>query len=122
LTHRDPIETIRQGLVENMRSDHRDETDAGDVLQLLSEVGEAGAEPVVLLLDQFEQFFVHYKRRKERQAFIQLMANWYRGMPANPVKILVCLRGDFSDRLIELQKAMGYSLGPQESFRLEKFE
>jgi len=122
LTDGDPVESIRQGLVEHLRSGRSEEVDIGDVLQLLSKAGESDAKPLVLLLDQFEQFFVHYKRKNERQAFIQLMTDWYRGRFTNSVKILVCLRGDFSDRLIELQKTMGYSLGPQESFRLEKFE
>src|SRR5262249_55243642 len=36
-------------------------------------------------------------------------------------KLVVCLRNDFLDRLIELQKQLGYSLGPHQSFRLEKF-
>jgi hypothetical protein len=31
------------------------------------------------------------------------------------------LRSDFLDRLIELQKLLGYSLGPHQNFRLEKF-
>ena len=38
------------------------------------------------------------------------------------MKILICIRGDFLDRLNELQKAMAYSLSPMQSFRLERFE
>jgi hypothetical protein len=75
--------------------------------------------PLLLLFDQFEQFFVHYKRKEDRQPFIQALQEWY--YSGLPVKIVVCVRGDMCDRLVELQYALGYSLGPQEVFRLEKF-
>ena len=120
-TDLNPLESVRQALLEHTRL-YTEETETGEVLELLNKAGKLNAEPVVLLFDQFEQFFVHHKRRTERETFVQLMADWYKARPTSPVKILICLRGDFSDRLIELQKAMGYSLGPQESFRLEKFE
>ncbi|MCI0693810.1 hypothetical protein L0337_17610 [candidate division KSB1 bacterium] len=38
-----------------------------------------------------------------------------------PAKILFSLRSDFYYRMDELQKTMGYSLGPQDTFELQKF-
>lgn len=49
------------------------------------------------------------------------MKAWYSAGNLKQVKILISIRGDLADRLIELQKALGYSLSPQEVFRLEKF-
>jgi tetratricopeptide (TPR) repeat protein len=35
--------------------------------------------------------------------------------------VLIGIRGDLSDRLVEIQKALGYSLRPMQVYRLEKF-
>ena len=80
-----------------------------------------GSPPLVLLFDQFEQFFVHHKRKEDREPFVQVLAHWYTSKARLSVKILVCLRGDFYAHLIELHKAMGYALVLQQSFHLEKF-
>ena len=113
-----PLASIRQALAEKLPQENPIET---DLLSLLQRAAPAGSRPLVLLLDQFEQFFVHPKAREEREPFVQALAEWYKRRPPLPVKVLLCLRDDFYGRLIELQKAMGYSLGPQQSFRLEKF-
>lgn len=119
-TDLDPLDSIRQALVEQTQSPET--TAAGDdLLSLLQAVVQVNSKPLVLFFDQFEQFFVHHKLKEQREPFIQTLATWYKHRPALPVKIIVCVRGDFKYRLDELQKAMGYSLGPQDSFTLEKF-
>jgi len=116
---RDPLDTIRKALVEQLQlPDNSIET---DFLKLLSRGVEAASKPLVLMFDQFEQFFVHFKQTQDRQPFVAALATWYRSPDPLPVKILVCIRGDLSDRLVELHHALGYSLGPQEVFRLDKF-
>jgi hypothetical protein len=77
--------------------------------------------PLVLLFDQFEQVFVQ-RTRAERESFVRELAQWYQEGSLNSAKILLCLRSDFVGQLVELQKAMGYSLGPQQVFRLEKLD
>jgi len=119
-TDSDPLELIRQAFGEKF-SLPRNELEGYDFVSLLKSATSAGSKPLVLLFDQFEQFFVHQKQKEEREPFIQSLAQWFRQNPSLPVKILICLRGDFYDRLIELQKAMGYSLSPQQNFRLENF-
>jgi len=117
-TNQDPLLSIRRSLDEGSPAAAGGE--APTLAALLEAHGREGGGPLVVIFDQFEQFFIHRKRR-ERRAFVEALAEWYRrGDPR--VKLVACVRSDFSDRLIELQKAMGYSLGPQESFRLEKFE
>ena len=119
-TELDPLDSVRQALAEKFQL--RPEQLAGeDLPALLAIVAPVGSPPLALLFDQFEQFFVHRQRKEERQAFVQALADWYQGRPASQAKILLCLRDDFYGRLIELQRAMGYSLGPQQSLRLEKF-
>lgn len=118
-TNQEPLLTIRHALTEQWAVAAED--DGAPFAALIGAATRSDARPVVLLFDQFEQFFIH-RRRAERRAFIETLAEWYRHEQTPPIKILICIRSDFSDRLIEMQKVMGYSLGPQESFRLEKFE
>jgi tetratricopeptide (TPR) repeat protein len=116
---RHPIDTIRSALMEQLKLP-KDKVATADLLSLLAVAEEAIAKPLILLCDQFEQFFVHHKHRSDRQPFIQALTDWYRTETLS-VKIVVCIRGDMCDRLVELHQALGYSLGPQEVFRLEKF-
>ncbi|MGH9852361.1 MAG: ATP-binding protein, partial [Blastocatellia bacterium] len=119
-TELDPIEAIRQAFLEQLAPPDKDK-----LLLSLPEMLEAAArleaKPLVVILDQFEQFFVHRPRRKDRAPFLAAMEEWFKRQAALPVKIVVCLRSDFLDRLIELQKLLGYSLGWRQNFRLEKF-
>jgi predicted NACHT family NTPase len=120
-TETEPVETLRTALVEaNLISVEASESNT--LVELLDACKLSGDVTLVLLFDQFEQFFLQNKRSNQRRPFIQGLAEWYRSRSNQPIKILVCIRSDFSDRLIELQKVMGYSLGPQENFRLAKFD
>ncbi len=119
-TDLDPVAAIKQafieqkvGIPENMPAD-------APLSTLLKGVTQSDAKPLVLLLDQFEQFFVHFKRESRRRPFIRELNEWYRNGRALPIKILICIRGDFLDHLSELQEAIGYSLGPQQKFRPEQ--
>ena len=70
------------------------------------------------MLDQFEQFFVQFQE-EARGAFIGELKAWYES-DVN-AKILIGIRGDLSDRLVEIQKALGYAVRPSQVHRLEKF-
>ena len=120
-THLDPLDSLRYALMEQIPLSS-DSLQGKDLLAILETVVNAEHKQVVLLFDQFEQFFVHRKLRKDREPFVQQMATWYQRQPRLAVKILVAIRSDFSDRLIEFQQAMKYSLGLQQNFRLERFE
>jgi formylglycine-generating enzyme required for sulfatase activity len=116
----DPMDSLRQALAEQLQLP-KDKIAPVDLIALLEAALSTDPKPLVLLFDQFEQFFVHRKTKEARKSFVQALAAWYKTRPPQPVKILVCIRGDYSDRLIELQKAMGYGLGVHNNFRLEKF-
>lgn len=120
-TEIEPLETLKTALAEgNVLPPESSENSS--VAQLLDACDLSGGTSLVLFFDQFEQFFLQNKRTKDRQPFIAGLAEWYRTRSNRAIKILVCIRSDFSDRLIELQKVMRYSLGPQENFRLAKFD
>ncbi|MEW6737511.1 MAG: hypothetical protein AB1489_39885 [Acidobacteriota bacterium] len=124
-TDLDPLLTVKQTLVKQLLIPENNH-DEMSLIELLKTVvspntRQSNPRPLILLLDQFEQFFVHQKRKKDREPFIQTLNEWYCHQPPLPIKIFISIRSDFADRLIELQKVMGYSLGPQQNFRLEKF-
>jgi hypothetical protein len=61
-------------------------------LPLLAMAAQTTSKPLVVLLDQFEQFFIHHKRKKYREPFVHALVAWYRQEPPLPVKILVCIQ------------------------------
>jgi len=117
----DPFESVRRACLKRL-SFADGAPDEADFQGLLRAVVAQDRTPVVFFFDQFEQFFVHRKRKKDREPFAQALARWFAEAQSMPIKILICVRGDFFDRLNELQKAMRYSLSPTQSFRLERFE
>jgi hypothetical protein len=72
LRDRAPVEEIRKtwgGLAEGARDD--------TLVALLNHAVQQAGKPLVLILDQFEQFFVQYKRPEERRDFIAALQGWY---------------------------------------------
>ena len=91
------------------------------LLLVLQQAATCQKRPLVLLFDQFEQFFVHQKRKEDRQPFIDGLAAWYRESEPLPIKILVSIRSDLLYQLDDLHQALGYALGPQEVVQIKKF-
>lgn len=60
--------------------------------------------PDLLLFDQSEQFFVHHPKRTEREPFLKMLADCFAG--GSPTKILIAIRGDLGDRIVEVQKEL----------------
>ena len=115
----DPLETIRRALADQLEIPL-------DWLglpfgELLHQAVNNTGKPIVLLCDQFEQFFVHYKRKEDREPFIQALTAWYNTPALNQVKLLVSVRADLLHELYALHTALKYNLGPQDLTKLEKF-
>jgi tetratricopeptide (TPR) repeat protein len=117
----DPGETIERAMRDALKIQAPDLRDA-DLMGLFTAATQVVSKPIVLFFDQFEQFFVHQKYKQDRELFVRVLTHWYQQGTDLPIKIVVGIRGDFVDRLAELQKTMGYSIGPGQNFRLEKFE
>ncbi|QUY42107.1 AAA family ATPase [Acaryochloris marina] len=119
----EPLAAIRQALAEQLEIPMEwltTETDAHPFLALLTQAVTAADKPVVLFLDQFEQWYVHAKQPEDRQPFLQGLMAWYK-QPTPPVKILVSIRSDLFFHIVEIQKALHFDLGPQDVFQLAKF-
>ncbi|MEL7406986.1 MAG: ATP-binding protein, partial [Cyanobacteria bacterium J06558_2] len=119
-TNQEPLATIYQALEAEFSTPELS-INQQDLLKILSWAVDAAGQPLILIFDQFEQFFVHYNQKIDRKPFIDALTSWYCGSAFLPVKIIISIRGDLADKLIELQKALGYSLSPYEVFRLERF-
>ncbi len=116
----DPIVSIQGALAEQANMSE-EKIDPNNFLPALARIIAAQSQTLVLLFDQFEQFFVHFQRDEGRQPLIGLLRDWYQNGANLPVKIVFCLRDDFYARHVELQRAMGYSLSAQNNFELKKF-
>jgi HEAT repeat protein len=119
LSELNPAESIGQALVQELRLPNGG-SGRVDLHTLLNVGAPEDAEPLVLILDQFEQIFVHHKSKSN--PFFQELANWYQKGPVLPVKIVLSVRSDFALRMLQLLNLMGCSLGPQQSWLLEKLE
>ena len=122
---REPMLTITQAVAEQLELPLdwllSEAAQQDGFLKLLVKLTDHTDQPLILLLDQFEQFFVHHKRKEQRQPFIQALRGWYRSDQPLPVKIVASIRSDLMYELDAIHQALGYSLAPQEVFRLEKF-
>ncbi|WP_299485892.1 hypothetical protein [Acaryochloris sp. IP29b_bin.137] len=119
----EPLVAIQQALAKQLEVPMEwltTETDAHPFLELLTQAVTAAEKPVVLFLDQFEQWYVHAKQPEDRQPFLQGLVAWYQ-QPTTDVKILVSIRSDLYFHIVEIQKALDFNLGPQDVFQLAKF-
>ncbi|TVQ22591.1 MAG: NACHT domain-containing protein, partial [Leptolyngbya sp. DLM2.Bin15] len=124
----EPLETIRQAVadqlevpVEWLTGTAVEPSHGAAFIHVLTQARQAADQPIVLLFDQFEQVFVHNPRKDDRAPFVQAMTAWYKTSALDTVKVLVSIRADLLHELYELQEALGYSLGPQDLFKLERF-
>lgn len=118
-----PLAAIRQAIAKQLEIPMEwltAETDVHPFLELLTQAVTAAEKPMVLFLDQFEQWYVHAKQPEDRQPFLQGLMAWYQ-QPTSDVKILVSIRSDLYFHIVEIQKALDFNLGPQDVFQLAKF-
>lgn len=118
LTDTAPLESICRAL--NTSKNGR--TDGQSLSGLLAGAENSGSRPITLILDQFEQFFVHNKTKSLRKAFVAQLTEWNRNNASLRSKILISIRGDYLNRMGEFQKEMKYALTPYNNLSLEKFE
>jgi tetratricopeptide (TPR) repeat protein len=112
----DPLATIRGALVETLKLP-KAEVEALGLIELLNKGFGAASEgspnfkSLILIFDQFEQFFVYTDNAERRSAFIQALASWYGNNELKEkVKILVSIREDWFARMDEIQAALNYTL------------
>ncbi|MEM6503767.1 MAG: ATP-binding protein, partial [Cyanobacteria bacterium P01_C01_bin.89] len=121
-TEREPLETIRRALVSGIEALEWEDVADKNLREMFEAAVMATDRPLLLILDQFEQFFVHFARQGDREAFVQEVAAWYQDPNPAAVGMLIGIRDDWFARLFEFQRALGCVWGPQDIFSLRKFE
>ena len=77
-------------------------------------------EPIgVLLLDQFEQFFLHQRMPAQRRPLIDALTRW--SQPHSGVQVLVSIRAENLWQMFEIQQQVNYQFSNQSYFNLTKF-
>ncbi len=68
-SNRDPVETIYQTLVKELKISET-AINHQNLLEIFSLAVASADKPLILIFDQFEQFFVHCKQKSDREPFI----------------------------------------------------
>jgi hypothetical protein len=76
---------------------------------------------VFLILDQFEQFFLHYGRQEQAEPFLSFLQEWWTLHPASQLRILVSIREDYLGKLALIQERLEYVQTVHNHIRLRKF-
>ncbi len=112
----DSLETVKDAFVDSLSLDNA-EVESLNFIQLLKKGIETASQScedfkcLILVFDQFEQFFVYTDDKIRRDSFIQELVTWYNDNElTEEVKILVSIREDWFARLDEIQEALNYSL------------
>ncbi len=115
-----PLDSIKQHITEN--TDETSTEDTKTLLEMCQEKLRKGNRPIILILDQFEQFFVHHKTKTERKSFIKQVGELLNHKKTLPIKLLVSIRGDYFYLLNEFQNEIRYILTPHNNLSIKKFE
>ncbi|MCD9187304.1 MAG: hypothetical protein LUM44_12790 [Pyrinomonadaceae bacterium] len=116
-----PLDSVRQSL-NGFADDVPNAENETSLLELLRAAVKKDERPLVLIFDQFEQFFAHRKTKARRKDFIAQMSEWYRKRKTLPVTILISVRNDFVDHLRDFQSEMDYTLTLPNYLSIKKFE
>lgn len=120
LRNEPPIISIRKVLADQLAIDEVPEQQVSLKELLLWYMEKKGIANLMLIVDQFEQFFTQYKLAESQQPFIQQLKECYKELPQ--VKMLISLRKDYQGYLYEIQDVLGYALVTRRNyFDLKKF-
>ncbi|MGD9497987.1 MAG: PQQ-binding-like beta-propeller repeat protein, partial [Armatimonadota bacterium] len=99
----DPLESTREALDDALREQDIEGLDtARDLREVISDAAQAVGRPIVLLLDQFEEYFVKTGDRV-RQVFAEQLAETSNHNGDN-LRVLISIREDYLGHLYELRE------------------
>ncbi|MBW4532987.1 MAG: tetratricopeptide repeat protein [Pleurocapsa minor HA4230-MV1] len=112
----DSLQTIREAFIDSLNLP-KQEIESLNFLELLNKAMEAASQScqnfksLILIFDQFEQFFIYTDDQARREAFIQDLATWYNNDElTDKIKILISIREDWFARMDEIQQSLDYTL------------
>lgn len=116
---RPPLEIIHSALVHQLGIP--DEAGAVDLYHDFLLSIEKVNKPLILLLDQFEQFFIHQPRQDDRQPFVEVLKSWHQS-PIPDLKIIISIRADWHHELTSLQQTFSNGIRQYPIFKLDGLE
>ena len=123
LSNENPFNTISEEIKKKLQitSEELIENNLSKIFELFGKDNKIS----LIILDQFEQFFVHQKSKKEQDEFVTQISDWYKQQKSKSrkmVKILFSVRSDFrQDVDANFQNKMDYALNQYQNFTLDKF-
>ena len=122
-SNQDPLEAVREAIIKQLQLSSAPPvvSEPAGFIGLLKHVMQQSDTPLILLFDQFEQFFVQNKSDAERQPFLEALEIWYARADLQKIAILFSTRADLSYHLFEIEKRLGYSPSPLEVVLLRCF-
>jgi SAM domain (Sterile alpha motif) len=74
----------------------------------------------VLLLDQFEQFFLHQRTAEQRKPLIEALRDWH--LRDSAIRVLISIRAEDAWQMHEIRENLDVQLSNRNVFILKKFE
>src|SRR5262249_15619057 len=113
---------LRAGLVPRLRElgvsvAYVEISEADPIATIESELARQPQPVLLLILDQFEQFFLHRGTAEARQPLLERMDAWHRNGPA----LLVSIRAEDLANLHWVQEKLDYQLTNQNFYCLPRF-
>ena len=123
-SNQNPLEAVQKAIVKqlSLTASPPVAPEPRALIGLLKHVMQENQTPLVLLFDQFEQFFVQAKSDAERKPFREVLEVWYAREDLQGIKILFSVRADLSYHLYEIEEWLNYAPSPLEVSRLRCFQ
>ena len=115
-----PVESVKNSL----RKEQGIQYDQGDLLKdCIAKIQNLNQnKPILLLFDQFEQFFTNFSLSENQQTFLKQLKEVLTSFNSDGVKILISVRSDFFSYIIDFQRELEFSLSADVNyFDLKKF-
>ncbi|KJU81512.1 repeat-containing protein [Candidatus Magnetobacterium bavaricum] len=100
----DPIASLRSEILRVVKdADFPDGKIPSDTREFLDEAAFSISKTVVLLFDQFEEFFI-FQGVDARKEFVNELSTWLKNRL--DIKVIICIREDYYAKLTELEEAI----------------
>ncbi|MDQ3252606.1 MAG: ATP-binding protein, partial [Acidobacteriota bacterium] len=116
--YKDPLATL---LEECRRLSQIQAREGESSIDYLRRVTKERHTKLVIICDQFEEFFVNFKTRRERKLFVSFVAECYHAADL-PVKFFFSMRHDFLDRITEFDGLIPEPLMAAKRYHLHNFD
>ena len=98
-SYKDPLDSIIETCRKRSQLEPRDGEQPEEYIARVVRGLDGAARGLIIVCDQFEEFFVNFKKRSEREPFLSFVERCHRADNL-PVRFLFCVRSDFLHHFI----------------------